>query len=99
MYLSPAVRTIRDDPTPGVEVTLVVRPGDAGTESVLTAVRAGDGQLAKETQFDNLHVTIDEPAVADLLDGLPDGVAAVETVTSTLSGDAGEDRDPDGDAR
>lgn len=95
MYLSPAVRTMRDDPTPGVETTLLVRLDDAAPESVVDVVRANDGAVAKETQFTNLHVTLPEPAVAGLLDALPDGVAAVETVTAELSGDAGEDLDPD----
>lgn len=95
MYLSPAVRTMRDDPTPGVETTLLVRLEDRDTEPALAVVREHDGEVAKETQFGNLHVVVDEPDVAALLDALhdtlSDGVAAVETVTSELSGDAGED--------
>lgn len=94
MYLSPAVRTMRDDPTPGVAVTLLVRPEAADTEATLAAVEASAGELDQETRFGNLHVTLPEPAVADLLDALPAEVAAVETVTSELSGDAGEDIDP-----
>lgn len=96
MYLSPAVRTMREDPTPGVETTLLVRLEDgADLEPTLAAVRASEGDLTKETQFGNLHVSLPEHAVASLLDALPDAVAAVETVTSELSGDAGEDLDPD----
>jgi hypothetical protein len=94
MYLSPAVRTMRDDPTPGVEATLLVRLDDADGAAATAAVRALDGEVAKQTQFGNLHVALAEATVADLLETLPDGVAAVETVTSELSGDAGEDLDP-----
>lgn len=99
MYLSPAVRTMRDDPTPGVAATLLVRVDGADTEAALAAVEDTDGEVAKETQFGNLHVTLSEPAVADLLERLPDAVAAVETVTSELSGDAGEDLDPEDASR
>lgn len=84
---------MRDDPTPGVETTLVVRlDGDA--EPALAAVEATDGEVVKETQFGNLHVTLPQPAVVEFLDALPAGVTSVETVTSELSGDAGEDLDP-----
>lgn len=94
MYLSPVVRTMRADPTPGVEATLLVRLDAVDSEPVRTAVRDGDGEVATETRFGNLHVTVPESAVADLLDALPETVEAVETVTSELSGDAGEDLDP-----
>jgi hypothetical protein len=82
VYLSPAVRTMRDDPTDGIDAALVVRFDD---ESVVDAVRdvvAEHGVVERETRFDNLHVTVPEPAVADLLAALPDGVAAVETRTA-----------------
>lgn len=85
---------MRDDPTPGVETTLVVRlDGDA--ERTRAAVEGSDGELVKETQFGNLHVALPEPSVAGLLAALPTGVTSVETVTSELSGDAGEDLDPE----
>lgn len=96
VYLSPAVRTMRDDPTPGVETTLVVRlAADTDAEPTLAAVEGTDREVVKETQFGNLHVTLPEPAVAGVLDALPPAVTSVETVTSELSGDAGEDLDPD----
>jgi len=82
VYLSPAVRTIRDDPTDGIDAALVVRFDD---ESVVDAVRevvAEHGVVERETRFDNLHVTVPEPAVGDLLATLPEGVAAVETRTA-----------------
>lgn len=79
MYLSPAVRTMRDDPTEGADAALVVRPGD---DTALDAVRAAvepHAAVEGETAFGNLHATADETAVADLLDALPEGVEAVET--------------------
>lgn len=95
MYLSPAVRTLRDDPTPEVEATLLVRPDDgADTEPIADAVRSTGGAVDGETRFGNLRVDVAESDVADLLASLPDGVAAVETAISELSGDAGEDLDP-----
>lgn len=95
MYLSPAVRTLRDDPTPGVEATLLVRvEPDGDPDAVAAVVRERGGTVERRTRFDNLHVTVVEPAVADLLAALSEDVAAVETVTSELSGDAGEDLDP-----
>lgn len=117
MYLTPAVRTARDDPTPGVESTLLVRLEDGtdgddggGTDTeggadsdgadtraaVREAVDAVGGEVAGETRFDSLRVTVAEPAVADLLDGLPADVEAVETATPGTTGDAGEDLDPVG---
>lgn len=96
MYLSPAVRTMRDDPTPGVETTLLVRVDEeADPTPALEVVRDSEGEVTKETQFNNLHVVLPETAVANLLEGFPSVVEAVETVTSELSGDAGEDIDPD----
>lgn len=117
MYLSPAVRTARDDPTPGVETTLLVRledgtdgDGGGGTDTeggdgtndvdtraaVREAVAAVGGEVAGETRFASLRVAVAEPAVADLLDTLPAGVAAVETATPGTAGDAGEDLDSSG---
>ncbi len=87
---------MREDPTPGVETSLLVRLDDgADPGPVVDAVRSRGGTVDSETRFGNLHVAVTEPEVADLLAALPGGVAAVETVTSELSGDAGEDVDPD----
>lgn len=94
MYLSPAVRTMRADPTPGAEARLAIRPaGDEADDAVVESVREHGGVVERETRFGTLRATLPEPAVAGLLDALPDGVEAVETVTPELSGDAGEDVD------
>jgi hypothetical protein len=79
MYLSPAVRTMRDDPTAGAQARLVIRlQSGTSTAAVQDAVVAY-ARLDGETSFGNLHATADETAVADLLGALPDGIAAVET--------------------
>lgn len=73
---------MRDDPTDGIDARLVVRfevetAKDAAREAITEY-----GTVNRETRFGNLHATVPEPAVADLLDALPDGVAAVETRTA-----------------
>lgn len=92
MYLTHAVRTIRDDPTEGVEVTLVVRlPEDVDPETVVDAV--GDvGEYAGATTFDDARLRVPEPAVTTVLNRLPAATEAVETDAVTgIGGDAGED--------
>ncbi|MFC7177470.1 hypothetical protein [Halosegnis marinus] len=79
MYLSPAVRTMRDDPTDGAEAALVVRPDDGTPIDALREAVAPHATVEGETAFGNLHARADETAVADLLAALPEGVAAVET--------------------
>lgn len=81
MYLSPAIRTIRDDPTDGVDAALVVRFEAETAKDAARAVLSEHGTVERETQFGNLHATVPEPVVADLLAALPEGVAAVETRT------------------
>jgi hypothetical protein len=90
VYLSPAVRTIRDDPTDGIDAALVVRFDEGSAVDAVRDAVAEYGVVERETRFDNLHVTVPEPAVADLLAALPDGVAAVETRT-TLADDPGHE--------
>lgn len=70
---------MRDDPTDGADAALVIRPGDDTSLEPVRAAVERHGVVEGETAFGNLHARVDEPAVADLLDALPDGVAAVET--------------------
>lgn len=83
MYLSPAVRTIRDDPTDGATAALAVRTpdGDAAA-TVEEVVAAADGTVESVTRFDTVRARLPEPAVAALLDSLPESVEAVETTTT-----------------
>lgn len=95
MYLSPAVRTMREDPTPDAEARLAIRTTASDpSDAIADTVREHGGVVDRKTRFGTLHATVPEPAVAGLLDALPEGVEAVETVTPGLSGDAGEDVDP-----
>ena len=81
MYLAPAVRTMRDDPTEGASARLVIRlDGDAAPRA--REAVASVGTVESETRFGNLHATVPEPAVDDLLTALPEAVEAVETRTT-----------------
>lgn len=93
MYLSHVVRTMRDDPTPTAEVTLLVRLGDDATaEKVRAAANDIGADPAGSTTFDAVRVELPQSDVAAFLDRLPTGVKAVETDAVTgVGGDAGED--------
>lgn len=96
MYISPAVRTIRDDPTPDVESKFIIRlSDDADPQSVGDIVRDAGGAVETETRFNNLRVNAAHDDVAALLDALPDSVEAVETAVPLREGDSGEDVDED----
>lgn len=92
MYVSRAVREIRDDPIPGESVTLLLRlADDADPAAVAGAVRDHDGEIERELPFDDLEVTVEHEAVADVCD--LNGLQAVETdnvLTMDLDG-VGED--------
>lgn len=92
MYVSRAVREIRDDPIPGESVTLLLRlADDADPAAVAGAVRDHDGEVEEKLRFGDLKVTVAHAAVADICD--LDGLRAVETdnvLTMDLDG-AGED--------
>lgn len=87
MYLSPAVRTARDDPTEGVTARLTVRTDD-DTASIRQILQTY-GTVEEETRFGSLRASVPEPAVADLLDSLPE-VEAVETWTAMAEEDGSE---------
>lgn len=93
MYVSRAVRSVRDDPIPEAEVTLLVEVADgAAVEAVRTALDGLDGvAVTGELAFDTLRVRVAQERV-DAVCGV-DGLAAVETdATLTIDADgAGED--------
>lgn len=93
MYLSHAVRALRDDPIPGEQVTLIVRVGaDSDVEAVRAAARGVGADPLGTTEFDAVRVGVSQTGVGALLEELPDGVDAVETNAVTgYGGDAGED--------
>jgi hypothetical protein len=100
MYLSPVVRTIRDDPVPDETVTLQVTLAsdqevavDTLEGNVESVVRDRGGSVADRLEFDTLLVTVPHEGVEDLCT-----VAGIETIETadTLGitpGDAGEDVD------
>ncbi|RNJ26539.1 hypothetical protein [Halosegnis longus] len=87
MYLSPAVRTARDDPTEGATARLTVRTDDE-VASIRETVETY-GAVEEETRFGSIRASVPEPAVADLLDSLPE-VEAVETWTAMAEEDGSE---------
>jgi hypothetical protein len=100
MYVSPAVRSIRDDPVDGDEVRLLVRYDAPVDDDVEAAVRDAGGEIEGELQFGGREVRVDHEAVGDLLAlfaerDLP--VDAVETAAVVDPGDAGEDVGDPGD--
>jgi hypothetical protein len=77
-YLSHPVRRIRDDPTPGERVGLVVELAD-GTDPAVVRDAVADlgGRVTGELRFADLRVELPEPAVAAFLDR--GGLTRVET--------------------
>lgn len=103
MYLSHAVRTIRDDPMAGESVDLVVTLGDDAAdasdsvseatgdpEAFGASVSALGGAVVADLQFSAVHVRLPEPAVADLC--ALDGIERIETAeTLRLVGEEAAD--------
>ncbi|MFD1585420.1 hypothetical protein ACFR9U_00375 [Halorientalis brevis] len=100
MYLSPVVRTLRDDPVPGERVTLLLSLADEHADDTAAVeadieetVSEAGGTVEEKLQFNTIAVTIPHegiPALCEL-----DGVASIETdeTIGITPGDAGEDLD------
>jgi hypothetical protein len=91
MYVSPAVRSIREDPVAEESVTLLVE-ADEGTDTDALADATADlGTVEAELEFDTLRVTVPHERVGAVCE--LDGVAVVQTDdTLTMGADgAGED--------
>ena len=92
MYVSPAVRTIRDDPIEGEPVSLLLEVADeVPVDDVATAVEELGGTVETELEFRTLRVTVDQERVGAVCE--TDGIDVVETA-NTLGIDidgAGED--------
>ncbi|QPV61524.1 hypothetical protein I7X12_12180 [Halosimplex litoreum] len=100
MYVSPAVRTIRDDPVEGESVTLLLEVADdAAVDDVAAAAEAAGATVEEELQFRTLETTVGHERVGAVC--AVEGIAHVET-GNTLGIDpdgaegAGEDVRPDG---
>ena len=94
MYVSPAVRTIADDPLEDESVTLLVEVDDddePGVDSVAKRVETLGGSVEDRRRFGTLVVSISQTAVGELCE--LDGLAVVETDNAvTIDPDgAGED--------
>jgi hypothetical protein len=97
MYVSPAVRTIRDDPVEGESVALLLEVADeASLDDVAAAVEAAGATVEDELEFRTLKVSAPHERVGAVCE--VDGIDHVET-GNTLGIDpdgAGEDVRPDG---
>ncbi|WP_228546081.1 hypothetical protein [Halegenticoccus tardaugens] len=98
MYLSHPVRRIRDDPTPGESVPLVVeRAASADPDAIEEAIADLDGDVDRNLGFDAVLVTVPETSVAALTER--DDVARIETAnTISLGLDSGAKDDADREA-
>lgn len=95
MYVSPAVRTIRDDPLPDETVTLLVEATeDADLSALANALGDAGATVEEELEFRTLAVSVAHEDVAAVCDCA--GIEAVETSnTLVLDPDgAGEDVEP-----
>jgi len=92
MYVSPAVRTIRDDPIEGEPVSLLLEVvDDVPVDEVATAVEELGGTVDAELEFRTLQVTVAHEQVGAVCE--TGGIEVVETA-NTLRADtdgAGED--------
>ena len=81
MYVSRAVRSIRDDPIDGESVGLVLEPDDeTDPDAVAAAARAADATVKRRLQFGELEVRVPHQQVDDVC--AIDGLAAVETTNA-----------------
>lgn len=89
MYVSPAVRSIREHPVAGESVTLVVEADEAA--DALAAALEEVGTVEAELEFETLRVTVPHERVDEVC--ALDGVATVQTDdTLSMGADgAGED--------
>ena len=83
--VSPAVRSIREDPVAGESVTLLVEAADDA--DALAAAIEEVGTVEAELQFDTLRVAVLHERVDEVYE--LDGVVAVETANTLVT-------DPDG---
>lgn len=99
MYVSPAVRSIRDDPIEGESVTLLLEVADGAEEDrVAAAVEDAGASVRARRQFETLEVVVAHERVAAVC--AVEGVGVVETDNAVAidPDGAGEDVEfePDG---
>lgn len=90
MYVSRAVRSIREHPVEDESVTLLVRATD-DVDAIRDRIEAADGTIEDTLEFETLAVSVPQTTVEEIC-GL-DGIESIETDrTLTIDADgAGED--------
>jgi hypothetical protein len=97
MYISRAVKSIRDDPMAGESVDLALATAaDADPDAVVNAAEAAGGTVQRRLQFDDLVVSVSQDSVADIcaIDGL-DAVETTDAIAITTAAATDEDVDID----
>ncbi len=97
MYISRAVKSIRDDPMAGESVDLALATAaDADPDAVANAAKAAGGTVQRRLQFDDLVVSVPQDSVADIcaIDGL-DAVETTDAIAITTAAATDEDVDID----
>ncbi|MBX0304090.1 hypothetical protein [Haloarcula salinisoli] len=98
MYVSRAVKSIREDPIEGESVGLALTTADdADPDAVAAAAEAAGGTVERRLQFDDLAVSVAHEAVADVcaIDGL-DAVETTDAIAITTEAATDEDVEFDG---
>ena len=98
MYVSRAVKSIRDDPIEGESVGLALTTADdADPDAVVSAVEDAGGTVERRLQFDDLAVSVAHEHVADVcaVDGL-DAVETTDAIAITTADATDEDVEFDG---
>ena len=98
MYVSRAVRSIRDDPVEGESVALALTTADdADSDAVAVAAEAVGATVERRLQFDDLAVSVPQESVDDVcaIDGL-DVVETTDAIAITSAGATDEDVEFDG---
>jgi len=98
MYVSRAVRSIREDPIEGESVALALTTAaDADPDAVANAAEAAGGTVERRLQFDDLAVSVPQDSVADIcaIDGL-DAVETTDAIAITTADATDEDVELDG---
>ncbi|WP_135664645.1 hypothetical protein [Halorhabdus rudnickae] len=92
MYVSPAVRSIREHPIEGESTTLLVSVADgAAVDDVRDAIAGAGGRIERTLEFETLAVSVPQTDVGEIC--ALDGIESIET-DQTLAIDAdgaGED--------
>lgn len=93
MYVSRAVRSIREDPIEGESVALALTTADdADVEAVAAAAEAAGATVERRLQFDDLAVSVAHEGIDDVC--AIDGVDAVETTDAiAITTEAATDED------